>query len=192
MSLAASISRPPPASSNAAGPGPRPTIATPPAHGLPPPAGDQNHARNRARRRRSFSAERHHRLARHGRAFDIDCALRHAGLRRAPPSRAAKLRPIFMMTAASASARRRMSSSSGSVAGRTTSESSPQVIGAAAAPQAPQMMDTPGTIGDRETLAQADEEMHERAVEAADRPRSSSATSRPASRCAAIAAVLSS
>ena len=58
----------------------------------------------------------------------------------------AKLRPIFMITAASASARRRVSSASGSVAGKTTSASSPQAIGAPATPQAPQMLDTPGTM----------------------------------------------
>ena len=58
-----------------------------------------------------------------------------------------------------------MSSSSGSVAGRTTSESSPQVIAVAAAPQAPQIEETPGTIVTGKPFAQADEEMHERAVE---------------------------
>ena len=89
--------------------------------------------------------EGRHDFARHRRALDIDRALRHPCGGGASLARA-KLRPIFMMTAASASARRRISSPSGSVAGSTDEGVvAPSHRRSCDAP-APEMLETPGTI----------------------------------------------
>ena len=56
-----------------------------------------------------------------------------------------RLRPSFITTAASVPERRRVSSASGNVPGTTVSTSSPQVIGAPARVQAPDMAVTAGT-----------------------------------------------
>ena len=58
----------------------------------------------------------------------------------------ARLRPIFMIATPSAFRNRATRSASGKVPGATTSTSSPHAIGIAAAPQAPHMPVTPGTI----------------------------------------------
>ena len=77
----------------------------------------------------------------------------------------AKLRPTFMMTAASAFDRRSMSVASGRVPGMTVRTSSPHVIGALARVQQPDIPVTPGTTSDRVVLFKPAPHVHERAVE---------------------------
>ena len=128
--------------SQRASPGPRPTTASRPLTAGPPsraPARRRNRAPSSSglaasgidHARRPWCRARHRSRA----------ASRPAAVERAP--HLGRLRPTFMTTAASASARRRASSASGSVPGSTVSTSSPCAIGMPAADQQPDMPVTP-------------------------------------------------
>ena len=77
----------------------------------------------------------------------------------------ARLRPTFMMTAASERFSRSVSAASSSVPGMTVSTSSPQVIGALARVQHPDMPGDARHDLDRERAFEPAPHVHERAVE---------------------------